>query len=743
MRRCCSWSPPSQPVRRRRHDHAAGARAAGRRPRRAPRRDGPRATVERRPAGGQPGEERLPGQHEPRAADAAQRDHRLQRPDAPRAAATAAACRPARVGRAHPQRRRSTCSTSSTTSSTWPRSRPAGWSSIASRSTSRRRSAESVAGLRPLAERKRILTSRSSGRARSSTPTAAALRQILYNLLSNAIKFTPGRRRASRSRPRPIADGVRIDGRRHRRRHRRRGPGRRLRGVPAGRRRRRSGRGDRPGPGPHPPPRRGPRRADRARIRPSASAARFTRRPAALSAAPCRRAAARRPRSPSPGARADGRRVLSSRTTRARSACCAAYLEPRRLPGPRGDRRRAGLGDGPGRAARRRSCSTSCCPASTAGRSCAGSRPTRICATSRSSSSPSSTSARSGLALGAVDYLVKPVDRDALLACLGRLATHAKARTRARHAGPGRRRRPGGARRSSRRRSARRLRRRPAPRTAGRPWPGHGRSCPTWSSATWSCPTSMASVSSPRLKGDPRTRPCPIVILTAHDLSAADKRRLNGKVLGIVTKGTEAQAGLRAWLVRADRWAVDPMADAPDASASCSSRTSRPTAPWSGPSSSRSTSPACRARALEAGTSPRLATILAEGGRTSSSSDVRLPDGNGLDLAAEMRADQATAARRVVIVSASVLPVGARGALGSGADAFLGKPFAPTDLIELSAVCATAGRTRRSGPGPGPKWSRASGSGASSRSSSRARSFVGRAPVADGRLLVGGCPTNF
>ena len=54
------------------------------------------------------------------------------------------------------------------------------------------------------------------------------------------------------------------------------------------------------------------------------------------------------------------------------------------------------------------------------------------------------------------------------------------------------------------------------------------------------------------LKGDPRTAAVPIVILTAHDLSVADQRRLDGNVLGIMTKGTEAQAGLRAWLVHAD-----------------------------------------------------------------------------------------------------------------------------------------------------------------------------------------------
>jgi CheY-like chemotaxis protein len=53
------------------------------------------------------------------------------------------------------------------------------------------------------------------------------------------------------------------------------------------------------------------------------------------------------------------------------------------------------------------------------------------------------------------------------------------------------------------------------------------------------------------LKADPATAAIPIIILTGYDLTAADKRRLNGKVMRIVSKGAAAQAGLRAWLVRA------------------------------------------------------------------------------------------------------------------------------------------------------------------------------------------------
>jgi signal transduction histidine kinase/CheY-like chemotaxis protein len=52
------------------------------------------------------------------------------------------------------------------------------------------------------------------------------------------------------------------------------------------------------------------------------------------------------------------------------------------------------------------------------------------------------------------------------------------------------------------------------------------------------------------LKAEPRTRDVPILILTAHELSASDKARLNGKILGVVGKGAAAEAGLREWLGR-------------------------------------------------------------------------------------------------------------------------------------------------------------------------------------------------
>lgn len=63
--------------------------------------------------------------------------------------------------------------------------------------------------------------------------------------------------------------------------------------------------------------------------------------------------------------------------------------------------------------------------------------------------------------------------------------------------------------------------------------------------------------------------------------------------------------------------------------------------------------------------------------------DVRLPDGNGLDLAAELRSDRHDEPVKVIVVSASVLPHERSTALGAGADGFLGKPFSPADLVAL------------------------------------------------------------
>jgi two-component system, OmpR family, KDP operon response regulator KdpE len=76
--------------------------------------------------------------------------------------------------------------------------------------------------------------------------------------------------------------------------------------------------------------------------------------------------------------------------------------------------------------------------------------------------------------------------------------------------------------------------------------------------------------------------------------------------------------------------------------------------------------------------------------------DVRLPDGSGLDLARELRDGRHEAESPVVaILSASVLALERVAAQAAGADAFLAKPFVPTELTALIQRMATMVRERR------------------------------------------------
>lgn len=59
--------------------------------------------------------------------------------------------------------------------------------------------------------------------------------------------------------------------------------------------------------------------------------------------------------------------------------------------------------------------------------------------------------------------------------------------------------------------------------------------------------------------------------------------------------------------------------------------------------------------------------------------DVRLPDGNGLDLVREIRVRGPRPS--VVVMSASVLPAQREEALGAGCDAFVAKPYTPAALV--------------------------------------------------------------
>ena len=59
--------------------------------------------------------------------------------------------------------------------------------------------------------------------------------------------------------------------------------------------------------------------------------------------------------------------------------------------------------------------------------------------------------------------------------------------------------------------------------------------------------------------------------------------------------------------------------------------------------------------------------------------DVRLPDGNGLDLVPSLK-QRGVDGPAVIVLSASVLPAERERALGLGVDAFLSKPYRPAEL---------------------------------------------------------------
>ncbi len=87
--------------------------------------------------------------------------------------------------------------------------------------------------------------------------------------------------------------------------------------------------------------------------------------------------------------------------------------------------------------------------------------------------------------------------------------------------------------------------------------------------------------------------------------------------------------------------------------------------------------------------------------------DVRLPDGSGLELAAELRGLPDDRRPYVIVQSASVLEHERDAAMQRGADAFLGKPYGADELLaQLSRCCAdrpavTPGRASARDPGQG------------------------------------------
>jgi len=73
--------------------------------------------------------------------------------------------------------------------------------------------------------------------------------------------------------------------------------------------------------------------------------------------------------------------------------------------------------------------------------------------------------------------------------------------------------------------------------------------------------------------------------------------------------------------------------------------------------------------------------------------DVHLPDGLGLDLAAELRHD-GRARPAIVALTASVLPADQQAALDAGCDAFLAKPYAASALVATIGELARLSQAR-------------------------------------------------
>jgi signal transduction histidine kinase/DNA-binding response OmpR family regulator len=151
-----------------------------------------------------------------------------------------------------------------------------------------------------------------------------------------------------------------------------------------------------------------------------------------------------------------------------------------------------------------------------------------------------------GLALGAVDYFVKPVVRESLLEALGRLTFTTKVKTRVVtalviDADP---------------EAATRYRELLEPEgfqvlaapdgASGRAQAARGQ--PDLILLDLLLPDTDGFDVVARLKADPATTAIPIWVTTPGDLDASEKERLNGNVLGIVQRGDEAMAALKAWL---------------------------------------------------------------------------------------------------------------------------------------------------------------------------------------------------
>jgi len=151
-----------------------------------------------------------------------------------------------------------------------------------------------------------------------------------------------------------------------------------------------------------------------------------------------------------------------------------------------------------------------------------------------------------GLALGAVDYLLKPIGREALLAALGRLTFTTKVRSRTVTALVI----------DAEREAADRYRALLEPEGFRVVWAADA-ATGSEQARTVRPDLMLIDVRLPdgdafeligALKHSPETREIPIWVTTPASLEPAEKARLNGDVLGVVERGDDALDALRGWL---------------------------------------------------------------------------------------------------------------------------------------------------------------------------------------------------
>ena len=81
--------------------------------------------------------------------------------------------------------------------------------------------------------------------------------------------------------------------------------------------------------------------------------------------------------------------------------------------------------------------------------------------------------------------------------------------------------------------------------------------------------------------------------------------------------------------------------------------------------------------------------------------DVQMPGRDGLELTRAIKADPALAGTAVVLVTAQDAPDRIAAGRAAGADAYLLKPFLPTELLARIAAVLAAGRPRPPAPPAG------------------------------------------